>query len=612
MAGILRLLMCGIAGIAGSDREVITRMTEALVHRGPDGNAVWVGDNASLGHARLAILDPRPEGDQPMWNDDKTIGIVYNGEIFNYRELRDGENLKCRTTTDTEVLLKLYEKQGMGFVTKLRGMFSFCIYDTRTDTWHLARDTGGIKPLFIAYPKGNLAFASEMRALMRALPQKPALNMTALSQYLRLQYVPGPQTLCEGIEQVPAGTIISWSKGKEARRQFHVMEEDAYASKAEFRERFPALMDHVVAQHLVSDKPVGLFLSGGMDSSILLHHMSNHAQKPIKTFTVRFEASEQEGAVRFNTDAELAKKTAEHYGTDHTEVFLTADLFRDLYTDTARVLDQPNANAVAVAQFLLSKEAKKSVDVALSGAGGDELFGGYPRYRIAKILERLHMIPPSIRATIGGGFGYPKDVLQLSPGPMLAERLLARPVSEGLEIARGDWFDRLATTMLFTDRYEELPMTDDIREFMEFDRGLWLIDESLRLTDATMMGSGLEGRVPFVDERIVAASHATPANWHVTMRQTKALLKETYRDVLPEHLYTLKKSSFYPPLAKWLRRECAPLAESMLDHPRIQELFDVGTLRTIIDKHNSCEKYNLHTIASLIQLCAWFDTVYDA
>lgn len=604
--------MCGIAGFAGNDRERIEHMTECLVHRGPDGNAVWTGPNASLGHARLAILDPRPEGDQPMWNAEKTVAIVYNGEIFNYRELRENEHLECKTGTDTEVLLKLYEKEGMGFVTKLRGMFAFGIYDTRNDTWHLARDTGGIKPLFIAYPEGKLAFASEMRALMRAMPTKPGLNMNALSLYMRLQYVPGPQTLCEDIEQLPAGTILSWSNGKEARRKFHVVEEDAYRSKAEFHERFPVLMDNVVKQHLVSDKPVGLFLSGGMDSSIVLHHMQNHAAKPIKTFTVRFEASDQEGAKRFNTDAELAKLTAEHYGTDHTEIFLTAELFKELYTQTAKVLDQPNANAVAVAQFLLSKEAKKHVDVALSGAGGDELFGGYPRYRIARILERLQMIPASVRSTLGGGFGYPKDVLKLSPGPMLAERLLARPVEEGLMISKGDWFDALATTTLFTERYADIVEDDEIREFMEFDRSLWLIDESLRLTDATMMGSGLEGRVPFVDERIAAAAHAVPTSWHVTMRETKALLKQTYRNVLPEHLYTLKKASFYPPLAKWLRRECAPLAEELMDHPRIREFFDVEALRTIIDQHNSRQHYSLHTISSLIQLRAWFDTVYDA
>lgn len=604
--------MCGIAGFAGQDKSVIERMTDAIVHRGPDGKGIWSGPGAHLGQCRLAILDPRPEGNQPMWNEHHTIAITYNGEIFNYRELREQEKLDCKTNTDTEVILKLYEKYGMDFVKDLRGMFAFCIYDTRNNTWHLARDTGGIKPLFVAYPLGRLAFASEMRALMKALPQKPALNMTALSQYLRLQYVPGPQTLCEGIEQLPPGTILTWKDGKEDRRTFKPVEHATYANKEDFKAKFPALMDHVVAQHLVSDKPVGIFLSGGMDSSVLLHHMSNNAQKPIKTFTVRFDATAAEGAERFNTDAELAKKTAAHYGTDHTEIFLTAENYKNLYHDTARALDQPNADSVSVAQFLLSREAKKHVDVVLTGAGGDELFGGYPRYRIARILQATGIIPPVFRSAAGRLTGHPSDVLRLQPGAVLAERLLARPATEGTAIARGEWFNPGATTQLFTSRFDLLKTHDPVRAFMEFDRALWLIDESLRLADATTMASGLEARVPFVDERIIAASHATKAPWHVTFTQTKALLKDTYRGILPEHLYTLKKASFYPPLAKWLRRETAPLAEEMLAHPRIQELFDVSELRRQFEAHKAHKAYHLHTLSSLIQLQNWFDTVYDA
>ncbi len=604
--------MCGIAGFAGPDRSVIERMTDALVHRGPDGNAVWSNDRACLGHCRLAILDPRPEGDQPMWNDDRSIAIVYNGEIFNYRELRDEEHLQCKTTTDTEVILKLYEKYGMEFVHRLRGMFAIAIYDTRDDSWHLARDTGGIKPLFIAYPQGKLAFASEMRSLLKAFDQKPALNMTALSQYLRLQYVPGPHTMCEGIEQLPPGTILRWKDGKETRRTFTPIEHAAFESKEAFRERFPALMDHVVKQHLISDKPVGVFLSGGMDSSIVLHHMSKHAAKPIKTFTVRFETTEEEGSKRFNTDADLARKTAEHYGTDHRELVLTADLYREHYAETARSLDQPNADSVSVAQFLLSRMAKEHVDVVLTGAGGDELFGGYPRYRIAQILQKLRLMPTTMRSSLGMMLGYPADVLGMSPGPMLAERLLARPVNEGLGITRGDWFDPLATTTLFIERFAHLPTTDRVRSFMEFDRHLWLVDESLRLADATTMGSGLEGRVPFVDERINAAAHATPSSWHVNMRNTKTLLKETYKGILPDHLYTLKKASFYPPLSKWLRRETAPLADAMLEHPRIRELFDTDVVSAQYYAHTHKQAYHLHTLSSLIQLSHWFTEVYDA
>ncbi len=604
--------MCGIAGIAGEDRDGILRMTAALEHRGPDGNAVHVGNGASLGHCRLAILDPRPEGDQPMWNDNRTVAIVYNGEIFNFRELRDREGLACNTGTDTEVILRLYEKYGMGFVRLLRGMFAFGIYDTRTNSWHLARDGKGIKPLFIAYPGGKLAFASEMRALMKAMPTKPAINMTSLSRYLRLQYVPGPETLCEGIWQLPPGTVLTWKEGKEERRTFSSDEKTTYASKDDFKKRFPDRMDDIVRQHLVSDKPVGVFLSGGMDSSIILHHMSRHAEKPIKTFTVRFDATEDEGERRFNTDADLAKMTAAHYGTEHHEILLTAERFKDHYHETARALDQPNANGVAVAQSLLAAEAKKHVDVVLSGVGGDELFGGYPRYRIARILQLLSIVPPSLRALAGKAMGQPTDVLRMQPGPALAERLLARAPEEGAAIARGDWFDASATTSLFMQRFGSLAELDAVRAFMEFDRHLWLVDEALRLSDAVTMQSGLECRVPFVDERIIAASHATPSHWHTTRSRTKALLKDTYRPLLPDHLFTLSKSSFFPPVAKWLRREARPLVDGMLEHARMKELFNMEEVRSVYEKHADRSRYSMHTLSTLIQLKHWFDTVYDA
>lgn len=604
--------MCGIAGFAGKDPEKISRMTRSLEHRGPDHEGIEVLERASIGNRRLAILDPRPEGNQPMWNDDHTVVITYNGEIFNFKTLRDEEGLKCKTNTDTEVILKLYEKHGMKFLNRLNGMFAFGLYDTRTNTWYLARSSNGILPLFIAYENNQLHFASEMRALMHALKQKPAINERALSQYLRLQYVPGPQTLCVGIESLPPGTLLTWKEGKEQRETFlPIANTPIFHTKKDFMERFPAIMDAAVRDHLISDRPVGIFLSGGMDSSIVLHHMANHAAKPLHTFTVRFEATEEEGAARFNMDADLAKLTAAHYGTEHHELLITAEMYKNAYRDTAQALDQPNADSVSVAQFLLAREAKKHVDVILNGGGGDELFGGYPRYRIARVLDQFRMIPAPLRALAGSAGGYPKDVMTMKPGSILAERLLSRPAGEIERIAKGNWFDAAATATLFADRFSKLNHKDAVRDFMEFDRHLWLVDESLRLADATTMGSGVECRVPFLDPRVVAASLATPSNWHVTMRRTKALLKDTYRPLLPPHLFALKKASFYPPLAKWIRREASPLVEQMLANKHVQDRFDTAVLRDLFEKHKHGE-YHLHTLSSLIQLSQWFETVYDA
>lgn len=604
--------MCGIAGFIGEDRGKIERMTACLIHRGPDGNAVWTGNGASLGQARLAILDPTPAGAQPMWNDAKTIVITYNGEIFNYRRLRESEGLTCRTGTDTEVLLKLYEKYGIDFVRKLHGMFAFAIYDTRTKTLHLSRDQSGIKPLYLTYVGGVPHFASEMRSLISALPQKPAINLAAMSAFIRLQYVPGPETMCEGIESLPPGAIVSWKDGKETRRTFTAdVSSPTISSKSQFSREFPELMQQVVADHMIADKPIGIFLSGGMDSSIVLHHMTKVSASPVKTFTVRFEATQAEDAARFNRDAELARMTAKHYGTDHEELALSAEQYRSMYRDTSRALDMPNSDAVSVAQFALSKMAKKKADVVLSGAGGDELFGGYPRYRITKILSMLQWMPSSVRGLAGTLTGHPADVLRMSPGAALAERLLARPLAETRSIVKGNWFIEDAVSRKFEEHFTRVS-GDSVRQCMEVDRHLWLVDESLKLADAVTMGSGLECRVPFLDPRVIAWSHATPSSWHVGLNRTKALLKDTYRNILPSHLFTLKKASFYPPLAKWIRRECAPLVEEALEGRRINEYFDMKALQQMFEEHKAKTRYNLHPLANVTQLHHWFETVYDA
>ncbi|TSC80452.1 MAG: asparagine synthase (glutamine-hydrolysing) [Candidatus Peregrinibacteria bacterium Gr01-1014_25] len=605
--------MCGIAGFAGEDRGTIERMTDAIRHRGPDGVGIDVEQGASLGHRRLAILDPRPEGNQPMWNENRSVAILLNGEIFNYRELREREGFACRTGTDTEVLLKLYERHGMSFLPRLRGMFALAIYDARSRTWHLARDTSGIKPLYRTTIDGRLHFASEVRSLLRAFPSKPQLNLRSLSLYVRLQYVPGPETLCEGIESVVPGSAVEWHEGREHVTHFTPdVAPTAFPSPGAFREGFPALMDDAVREHLVSDKPVGLFLSGGMDSTIVLHHMARHMPSGLNTFTMRFEATREEDADRFNADAKLAALSAAHYRTTHHEVHMTAQDCRAIYRDTARALDLPNADSVAMAQALLSRTAKKHVDVILTGAGGDELFGGYPRYRIARLLHASRAIPASVRAALAHLAGVPADICRLAPDARLATRLLARPPREGRAITKDSWFDPDATDALSADWYDRLHQSDPVRALMEFDRHVWLVDESLKLTDATTMSSGLEGRVPFLDVRVVASALAMPTSWHVGWRTTKRLLKETYFPVLPPHIRALHKACFFPPMAKWIRREAAPLVEEALASPRIRELFDVDALRTVFDKHVRHEAYGYHTLATITQLAFWFEEVYDA
>lgn len=596
--------MCGIAFIASNNKHGIERMTQALRHRGPDGMGTAVRDTCSLGHARLAILDPRSEGGQPMWNEANTIGIVFNGEIYNFRELAKEYDLMCLTGTDTEVILKLYEKLGADMLPLLQGMFAFAIVDTQKNEWLLARDFYGIKPLFYTIHEGDLWGASELRALIHGLPNKPELNLEALSQYLRLQYVPGPDTLCEGIQSLPSGAALHWKNGS--------MKTSTFAPRIENHTNgnIVETMEDSVRRHLVSDKPVGMFLSGGMDSSILLHHMSKLHSEPVHTFTVRFDVEEHEDPERFNRDAELARMTAKHYGATHTECTLTAKLFAEMFGEAARYLDQPNSDTTSVALLLLSQRAKKDVDVVLTGTGGDELFGGYPRYRIARILEATKWIPSGIRKHLGKAGGLPQDIGTMHPGAALAERLLARKTKEWTPLVRGNWFDGNATTQLFANRY---PATSDaVRDFCMFDRSLWLQDEALKLTDGMTMGNGLEARVPFLDAEVQALADSESSNRHVTYRTTKALLKKAYRPLLPEHLFTLKKASFFTPIAKWIRRDAGVLIENMLEHKRMREYFNMDEVRTLFEKHRNHEQYALHSLLTLLHLQHWFDEVYDA
>lgn len=602
--------MCGIAGFMGEDAVRIARLAQALRHRGPDHQGTVVTHGASLGYARLAILDPRPEGNQPMWSASGRSVIVYNGEIYNYRTLREREHLTCRTNTDTEVLLELYEKKGPSFVSELSGMFAFAIYDTADRCFLLARDTSGMKPLYLSFPDGKLHFASELKVLLQALRAKPMLDMRALSLYLTLQYVPGPETLCSGLEQLPAGTVLRvFANGRMERSAIAPKVEPVpFTSRKEFKEQFPALMDRAVAAHLVSDRPLGIFLSGGMDSSIVLHHMVRHAQAPVRTFTVRFDARKEEEADRLNRDADLAKLTAQHYGTDHHEILFDAAECRRVYAATARALDQPNADSVAMAQFVLAREAKKIVDVVLCGAGGDELFGGYPRYRVARCLSALG----PLRHFLKFFPGIPPDIYRYQPGPALAARLLGRPNEELQRMVRSGWFKGDALLPWFERHFAAIKTNDTLRAFMEVDRATWLVNESLRLADGVTMAHGLEARMPYLDPKIIASAVQTPGSWHVTLLRTKALLKDTYLPLLPPHLRTLPKASFFPPFAKWIRRECAPLVEESLEHSRIRELFNVDFLRGRFEDHKRHVCYSLHSLSSVIQLKHWFEEVYDA
>ena len=355
--------MCGICGCTTEDTPLVEQMLNTITHRGPDDRGVHVANGVSLGHMRLAILDPSPNGKQPMLSKSGTTSIVFNGEIYNFKELIQTHNLQCTTGSDTEVLLLLYEKLGIRFVHELRGMFAFALHDTKEQKLYLVRDPHGMKPLYYTVQNSVLYFASETKAILQALPTKPAINTQALSLYFTHQYVPRPYTLLQDVDAVENGAVLEW-QGSNLRTidQITAYSPGKYANASS--EQITQVLNESTVAHLISDKPVGLFLSGGLDSTILLHHIAATGVSNLQTFSVRFDVAASEQSAKFNTDADIAKRTAEYYGTEHNEVHITAEEFAAAYSSSAKYLDQPNANPTAPIQYLLAKAIKQKVDVS--------------------------------------------------------------------------------------------------------------------------------------------------------------------------------------------------------------------------------------------------------
>lgn len=602
--------MCGICGCTSASQAAVNAMVSCLGHRGPDAKNTWVQAGMSFGHTRLAILDPTPAGVQPMQSSTGNTTIVFNGEIYNFKALVQQFNLQVSTKTDTEVLLKLYEKIGIECIQHLRGMFAFALFDHTKEVLYIARDSHGLKPLYYAQQEGVLYFASETKALLKALPSKPTINTEALSLYVRHRYVPTPYTLLSGVQSVKPGEVLQWSNG--ALKTIQVYRSHPSNSYSPVKKQgIKQVMQQSVAAHLVSDKPVGLFLSGGLDSSICLYHMRQAGVQNIQTFTVRFAIEPGEGEQKFNADATIAKRTAELFKTNHTELLVTAKDCADAYAQTTRFLDQPNANPTAVVQYLLSKKAKQQVDVVLTGIGGDELFGGYGHYRVASILQALQWVPPAMRSSLGTLIGRSSDLWQKELGAPFIERMRIMPSNKATALLAGNWFQPNSNTHYIQQQFAAIKSTNTVHTIMEYDRLGWLVDEALRLADGSTMGAGLEARTPFLDKNVLALAYNINPVKHTTFNTTKALLRRAYKDVLPLEVVQLRKAGFFPPFAKWLRRDCKVLLDETLESTYLQPYFNKEAVRTLAAKHHTGEQYAFHELTMLIQLHYWFKEVYD-
>jgi len=622
--------MCGICGkiyldtARRVDRGEIRAMRDTMVSRGPDAAGLHVDRFAGFGHRRLSIIDLQGSS-QPMCNDDGTIWIVFNGEIYNFQELRQellGRGHVFRTSGDTEVIVRLYEEYGEACVGRLRGMFAFAIWDARTDTLFLARDRIGVKPLYYALDDEAFLFGSELKALMRDahFREHREIDLDAVHSYLSFLCVPDPVSIYQGVRKLRAGHTLTLRAGRiEVRRYWNVsfVEEDG-TSEVEWGERLLESMREAVRIRLVADVPLGAFLSGGIDSSTVVALMAKLMDRPVKTFSIGFS----ETAYNEASDARLV---AQHLGTDHTELILSPKEARFVIPTLLEHFDEPFADSSAIPTYYVSKLAREKVTVALSGDGGDELFGGYPWRQARPAYQRaLDQLPGGLKAGIRRlSLALPSAL----PGSNYL-RQIDRPYERYIldAMAVFDDADRLALySSSFRDATREMdPYRHHLPQFageagrswparmMEYDLKTYLPNDILTKVDRMSMLASIEAREPLLDHHLVELAARIPSRLKIRDGIGKYILKKAISPYLPTAILSKRKQGFSVPLETWLR---TVLKDDVLDTLRggnRHGLFDSQGLRRVCDDFYRGNDARNHQIWALYAFELWHQNVHMA
>ena len=588
-------------------------MNAKLAHRGPDSEGTFLDGGVGIAARRLSIID-LDTGDQPLANEDGSVRVAQNGEIYNYRELRDElatKGHRFASHGDTEVIAHLYEEYGLDFATRLRGMFAVAIWDAREQQLVLARDRFGIKPLYYREADGELRFASELRALPRG-----EVDPEALEAYLAFNFVPAPYSIFQGTFKLPPGHLLVWKEGKARLDRFARPQpadaDDLRKEPAEtLAEELRARMRDSVRAHLVSDVPVGVFLSGGVDSSLLAALAAEESTKPLRTFTIGFEE-------RSFDETAGARKVAERYGTNHRELVLRPEpelLLRAL----AEVFDEPFADSSALPTYLVSQLAAEDVKVCLSGEGGDELFGGYYTYSadllaarfgpIARLARPFAELLPSSNARIS--FDYKaKRFTRAAHLPPLErhhgwKEIFTPELRTELRSRRSD-FDPVE---LLRERYAETEQAEPLARLQDVDLGIPLVDDLLVKTDRSSMAHSLEARVPFLDSAVTGLALALPRRLKVSGLKKKILLRRAAEPLLPREVVHGKKRGFSIPAAAWLRGELEPFAREVLapEVLRRQGFFAPEVVAGLFERHVARKEDLSRQLWGLLAFTLWYE-----
>jgi asparagine synthase (glutamine-hydrolysing) len=624
--------MCGIAGIAKFDptdvaeQPRLTRMRDILEHRGPDGEGLAIDGPVGLAHRRLAIIDPAA-GQQPMTNEDGSVWIVFNGEIYNHLELRKGleaRGHRYRTRCDTETILHLYEEEGDKVVESLHGMFAFAIWDRNTKKLLLARDRLGIKPLYYACTPRELVFGSEIKAVLASGAVAGKFNETALPELLSSGFLSSQETMFVGVRKLLPGHILEWSArdGVRERRYWRLPAPvGGGASFGDRAEQLRSLLQSAVKRHLMSDVPIGVFLSGGLDSSVMAAMVAKETPDAVRTFSVGFADAEA-------NELPYARMVAKHIGAQHRDVTVTPEQFFRTLPSLVWHEDEPIAFPSSVPLYFVSKLAREDVKVVLTGEGADELFLGYNRYRVTHWNARLGKIYWSlasrglrdhIRRLIGGlppriSRTIQRTFLALEPG-------IRHLYLENFSVVP-EWMQRnLLQKPGLIDRYD--PHAGQLRSFDEgsgdlLDRLSQLdlqtyLHELLMKQDQMSMAASIESRVPFLDDSLVDHVASMPAEFKLRGWETKAVLRAAVQDLLPKRILQRPKMGFPVPVGRWLRTDFQPLVSEFVLGPRAQarRLFNHAALRQLVNEHASGRVSHTDRLWLLINLEIWLRIFQD-
>lgn len=590
-----------------------------MVHRGPDDEGLFQRGPVALAARRLSIID-LAHGHQPISNEDGSVTVVQNGEIYNYRELKrelEGVGHRFATDCDTEVLVHLYEEHGDGFVGRLRGMFAIALWDERRQRLLLARDRFGIKPLFYRQVGGELSFASELKAMLAQPGFSRAIDPEALAAYLAFNSIPAPLTIFAEARKLPQGHLLSWQQGqieivRYARPGPPAADQLRGGSADELAGQLREVLVDSIRAHLVADVPVGVLLSGGVDSGGITALAAAQSREPLKTFSIGFEEAGFD-------ELDRARLVAERYGTDHHELILRPNAI-ELFPRLVESFDEPFGDSSALPTFLVSELAAGEVKVALSGEGGDELFGGYYTYvadllaarvgRLAALARPLAEALPSSDRRVGFDYKAKRFARGADLPPLERhhawKEIFAPATRAALLGARNPAWDPVD---LYRARYAETAGAEQLARLQDVDLGIYMVDDLLVKTDRLSMANSLELRVPFLDQHVAEFAFSLPRSQRVRGFAKKRLLRRALAPLLPKEVVEGRKQGFSIPVAAWLRGPMQPFAREVLSSANLerQGCLDPATVQGLLDDHCSGREDLSRQLWGLMAFSLWFD-----